>query len=378
MKFQSQGNERSSIPKRRNVVIAAAFPPPVHGLSKISESIAADLANLADVYRYDLSARSLARSPAYHWRRAVAVLSSAAGILRNGFRRNACLYIPADGGLGLLYTFLLVALARLSGQAVVVHHHSFSAIDRHSHVMSALVAVAGKPAIHVFLCQKMQRQFRENYRGQWRSLVSSNAIHLPVASEISVRAADTIRIGLLSNLTREKGLYLFLDVLRACVRDGLAVEGRLAGPIDDMSDLAALRAAQSELGDSLIYLGPQYGEAKSGFLSELDVFLFPTIYRNEAQPNAVFEAMSAGLAVILFGRGCLDEDVSADCGLLIPPSDDFVSAALAQIASWHQNRAGLAAAKTAARQRFAALRAAAANDYETLLRTIAGRATIDH
>ena len=193
-----------------------------------------------------------------------------------------------------------------------------------------------------------------------------------------MQTVGPIRIGLLSNLTREKGLYLFLDVLRACIKSGLAVEGRLAGPIDDVNDLAALRAAQSELGEALSYLGPQYGEAKSRFLSELDMFLFPTIYRNEAQPNAVFEAMSAGLAVILFDRGCLDEDVSADCGLVVPPSDDFVSAATAQIASWHQSRAGLAAAKTAARRRFAALREAAANDYETLLRTIAGRATIDH
>lgn len=99
--------------------------------------------------------------------------------------------------------------------------------------------------------------------------------------------------------------------------------------------------------------------------------MFPTRYRNEAQPNAVFEAMSAGAAVVVFARGCLGEDVSCNCGLLVEPSADFVSAACEQLARWNEDRAALAAAKAAARQRFAERKAAAVEGYQQLLRAIA-------
>jgi glycosyltransferase involved in cell wall biosynthesis len=373
MKYQRHNGETGSTLKARNVVIAAAFPPPLHGLSKISQSIAADLESLARVRRYDLSSGSLVRSAAYHLRRTISVIKAAFGILRNGFRDNPGLYIPADGGSGLLYTLVLTALARLSGQSIFVHHHSFSAIDRESRVMSVLVTVAGGRATHVFLCRKMQRQFRDTYGGDWNGLISSNAIHLAEVADHSSEVPSAIRIGLLSNLTREKGLYLFLEMLRACRVRGIPVRGRLAGPIEDEEDRAAVKAAQSELAEGLTYVGPLYGPDKDRFLSELDVFAFPTIYPNEAQPNAVFEAMSAGAAVILFGRGCLGEDVSPDCGLVVPPSGDFVASACEQMAAWHDDRTLLSTAKAAARRRFSGLHTAADEDYRTLLAVIAGR-----
>ncbi|WP_271621626.1 glycosyltransferase family 4 protein [Bradyrhizobium sp. CCBAU 51745] len=357
--------------EKRNIVIAAAFPPPLHGLAKISESIASDLAEFAHVHRCDLSSRSLRRSWGYHWRRVSSVLMAAVGVLRNGLRPNPCLYIPADGGLGLVYTILLTGLARLSQQAIVIHHHSFSAIDQRRWLMSALVSIAGNGAVHVFLCRMMQLRFRKNYRGEWRGLISSNAVHLSAAPDRRLRERDEIRIGLLSNLTTEKGLYLFLDLLRACVQCGLPITGMLAGPIQFEEDRAAVESAQRQLGARLIHVGALYGPDKDEFLAELDVFVFPTGYRNEAQPNVVFEAMSAGTAVITFARGCLSEDVSEDCGPIIDPSDDFVSAACAQIKSWSDDRKSLAAAKAAAKRRFVALRATAAADYGNLLCAIA-------
>ncbi len=289
--------------RKRNIVIAAAFPPPLHGLSKISDSITSDLAKLADVHRFDLSSRSLARSPVYHLR----------------------------------------------------------------------VSVAGRRATHIFLCQLMERRFRDNYSGQWRGLISSNVVHIPAIPELASRVTDRITVGLLSNLTQEKGLHLFLELVRACISRGLPVMCRLAGPKENAADAAVVEAARSEIGEHLDYLGPLYGAEKDRFLSELDIFAFPTMYRNEAQPNAVFEAMSAGAAVVVFARGCLGEDVSCDCGLLIEPSADFVSAACEQLARWNEDRAVLTEAKAAARQRFAERKAAAVEGYQQLLRAIADR-----
>ena len=72
--------------------------------------------------------------------------------------------------------------------------------------------------------------------------------------------------------------------------------------------------------------------------------------------------------------GCLEEDLSPDCGLVVPVSADFVTAARAQIAAWHQDRLRLATAKAAARRRFSELRSRAEEDYRSLLECLAGRA----
>ncbi|WP_247466640.1 glycosyltransferase [Bradyrhizobium sp. 62] len=297
---------------------------------------------------------------------------AAGGILLNSVRPNPCVYIPADGGLGLLYTVLLTTFARISGQVIFIHHHSFSAIDRPQRLMTALVSVAGSSATHVFLCDLMQRRFQENYHGAWRALISSNAVHLPELSRMSARDGGAVRLGLLSNLTREKGLYVFLDVLRGCLARGIPVYGLLAGPTENTTDAAAIEAARVELGEHLNYVGPVYEADKDRFLSELDVFVFPTSYRNEAQPNAIFEAMAAGAAVVVFARGCIGVDVSGDCGLLIDPSDEFVSAACAQIARWNDDPAALVATKNASRKRFAERKECAAEGYQDLLYAVAG------
>ncbi|SFI08724.1 Glycosyltransferase involved in cell wall bisynthesis [Bradyrhizobium sp. Gha] len=357
---------------KRNVVVAAAFPPPLHGLSKISASIASDLAGLANVRCYDLSSRSLTRSPSYHWRRFLSAIMAAFGIMRNARRLHPCVYLPADGGLGLVYTLLLASLARISSQAIFVHHHSFSAVDRRQVLMTAMVRIAGSEATHIFLCEVMERRFRQNYAGSWKGLISSNAVHLSAIVDTPAEARDVLRLGLLGNLTRDKGLHVFLDLLRACAARGVSVQGILAGPAEHPEDAVAIEAARAELGERLNYLGPLYGADKDRFLSGLDVFVFPTSYRNEAQPNAIFEAMSAGVAVVVFARGCLSEDVTPDCGVLIDPSIDFIPAACAQIASWSEDRATLNAAKSASRRRFAECRQRAEIGYQALLDAISG------
>jgi len=48
----------------------------------------------------------------------------------------------------------------------------------------------------------------------------------------------------------------------------------------------------------------------------------------------IHEAMSRGIPVIAYGRGCIPEIIGADCGLVIDPADPFVPAALAKLESW--------------------------------------------
>jgi glycosyltransferase involved in cell wall biosynthesis len=272
----------------------------------------------------------------------------------------------------LVYTLACVIAARLSGHEIYVQHHSFSPINRASHLMRLFVLFGGPHTCHVFLCGLMQRRFVERYPRARSYLISSNARYTPPQPRRVGENAPLIRIGLLSQLNNDKGLYRFLEVLAACRQKNLPVMGLLAGPLDEPADREKVAAAEKLAGGRLTYLGPLYGADQKKFYDEIDVFVFPTTYVNEAQPNVLFEAMSYGAAIISNVRGCISEDVTPDCGLLIQRHEEFVTLAVAQLEEWCRFPEQLRQAKAASATRLTALHNAANVDYFHMLSRIAG------
>ncbi|KRQ01519.1 hypothetical protein AOQ72_08620 [Bradyrhizobium yuanmingense] len=236
--------------------------------------------------------------------------------------------MPCQSDFGLVYTIYLLAVARMFGYPTYLHHHNFGYINDRRRLMDAALVAGGPEVAHIFLCDYMLRRFGETYKSPKRSLVISNAAFVPPQPSQAVPPeSGALRIGLLSNLNREKGLYLFFDLLRAAHDQGLNLQGRLAGPVRDPDDRRALEAAQNELGDRLLYAGPLYGQKKTQFYESIDVFVFPTLYRNEAQPTVVYEALAAGNLIVAHERGCIASQVQSD-GLVIPGDQPFVLNAL--------------------------------------------------
>ncbi|MFZ5652791.1 MAG: glycosyltransferase, partial [Pseudomonadota bacterium] len=119
-------------------------------------------------------------------------------------------------------------------------------------------------------------------------------------------------------------------------------------------DAATERAVRARLESlpQVEYVGPQYGAAKDAFYAGIDALVFPTRYENETEGIVNHEAMSRGIPVIAYGRGCIPEIVGADCGLVIDPAEPFVPAALAKLESWLADSAAFEAASRAAAARF--------------------------
>ena len=173
-------------------------------------------------------------------------------------------------------------------------------------------------------------------------------------------------LGHLSNLTKEKGLHIFLDLLRAMTAAEVPVRGILAGPAAKPEDKALIEAALQELGGRLEYRGALYGEAKNAFYRDIDVFVFPTQYVHEAQPTVLFEAQAAGCKIVSFARGCIPEQVGADDGLIVAQGGDFVT----RCREWLlQNGASARTERQATGSRYAAHHRAARKAAEALFAT---------
>jgi glycosyltransferase involved in cell wall biosynthesis len=129
------------------------------------------------------------------------------------------------------------------------------------------------------------------------------------------------------------------------------LRARLAGPFQDIETERAVRSRLVAL-PHVEYVGPKYGAEKDAFYASIDALMFPTRYVNEADPLTIHEAMSRGIPVIAYGRGCIPEIVSSDSGLVIELAEPFVPAALAKLESWLTGPEAFQAASRAAAARF--------------------------
>jgi glycosyltransferase involved in cell wall biosynthesis len=147
-------------------------------------------------------------------------------------------------------------------------------------------------------------------------------------------SGGVMTIGHLSNLCFEKGIGTVLDIFAELRAKGLPVRLVLAGPARSKDVAALIDRARNEFGDAVVYCGAVHGEDKWAFFREIDIFLFPTRYKIEAQPVVVLEALSFGRPVIAYGRGCIPGMIGTEGGQVIDVDDPFVSQAVSILENW--------------------------------------------
>lgn len=310
-----------------HVTMIGSFPPPVAGAAMTNAMVSDELvAAGVDVMRINIASSRLAhsRTLAYHARRAAKNL---AGLrqARATASRDAALYIVPDAGLGVWYTRAHMSGAARRYGGVMIHHHSCRYIDQHDRAIAAITAIGRGRATHVFLTDGMAKAFQRQY-GDVAFRVATNAHFVAdEAARPAVRRREgTIRLGHLSNLCADKGFFAVADTFDALRAAQVDVTLTLAGPILEPevdSRLAALKAAHGRL---VSHLGPVSGDVKLAFYRDIDVFLFPTAWRQEAAPLVIYEALAAGCPVLTTDRGLIAEFVPAVGGAVCPRDGDFV------------------------------------------------------
>lgn len=322
------------MPSFRRVAVVAQLPPPVTGLAAVS------LEMVRRLTKAGLAPRCFNVSPPISNSRSVVLAIRFArasiamlGLLLTRIGGTDTLYMPTDSNAGLVINSIIAHFARILNMKLYLHHHNFSYINEFDNRMNKLIKSSPKYTSHIFLCEKMQDQFISQYSDSWshaqaRSIIIGNAFLIPQV-ETQLRTGP-LRIGHLSNLTFDKGTGTFISLFRNLRSKGLLVEAVVAGPCIDGDIEQEILSCAAEFGDSFIWTGPVYGDEKSDFFRSIDLFVFPSIYKNEAQPLVVIEAQSFGLPVLSTNIGCLECDINGAIGQTFPPSC-FEARALAWI-----------------------------------------------
>lgn len=143
----------------------------------------------------------------------------------------------------------------------------------------------------------------------------ANAIPADI-SKLGIRAGQTVIISV-GRLEPQKGIH---DLLRAA---GIVLSARpdchflIVGEGKDRKSLEAL-AGSLGVSQAVTFTGAQSDVA--GLLKASDVFVLASLW--EGMPNALLEAMAAGLPVVATAvEGTREIVISGESGMLVPPGD---------------------------------------------------------
>ncbi len=171
---------------------------------------------------------------------------------------------------------------------------------------------------------------------------------LPPPRRPSKETARELRLLFVGRVVRSKGVR---DAIRAVAKlKDLNLAFDVVGSGDD---LAACEAEARELGVSgmVRFHGKIPRSAVEPFYARADVFVFPSF--REPSGNAVIEAMSHGLAMIVADRGGPGFVVDDECGIRVPVTDpqQFASRIAAAIRTLAESPELITAMGTAARDK---------------------------
>lgn len=321
--------------KQKQVCMISIFPPPLHGMSLVNDYVRRRLTLNSLPLVIDLSPRNLDRACIVRIGKIFRVLRGIVQFVSYLVRRKVgVVYLGLSGGNGQIYDVFFTAISRVFGRKLYLHHHGYEYLIRHKWLSWLLFRVAGRDSIHVVACEKMASDLccLYSYVKQVR-VVSGIAVLDDWKDDVNLRT-HVHRIGFLGNISIEKGILEFLSVATLADHARLSIKFLIAGPYMDDKTKRLVESRVSALSN-VCCVGPVYGSEKRSFFDSIDVFLMPS--HQESEGLVIHEAMSRGVPVIAYSRGCIEQIISDHVGLCVAPVDVYVEAVINKLKEWQAN-----------------------------------------
>jgi len=247
------------------------------------------------------------------------------------FKKNI-VYINIHGGLSQIYDIFIIALSRIFNKRIFLHHNSCSYVNEKSLISNILFRLAGKESTHIVSCLSMQNKIRETYYAVNNVRYVSNLAILSLQDKenfIPVYSSniseEEIKIGYMSYVNKEKGIQTFCKTINGITKSNISkktIKGIVAGPIFDED---FVQNQKNRPNNNIDFQGALYGKAFEDFFKSIDILLFPTEYKHEAEPLTIYHSLSFGVPVISTQLGCLDEMLNSYDSCFAVSQNNFVS-----------------------------------------------------
>ncbi len=227
-------------------------------------------------------------------------------------------YIPnAQNNLGYLRDSLLLILAKFFKKYIIVHFHGgyfYNFYKNTNFFMQFLVRFTLKNVKKIVVLGECLKYNFEEFIDKKNIYAVSNGVKDEFRNfdyDILAKKNNKFTILFLSNLTKNKGIFHFLDLaleLKIFEDINFVCAGEWHSDIEKKQALDFCK--KNGLNERVSFSGRIDGECKRNLFLTSSLFYMPTLH--EGQPLVILEAMSAGLPVIAFDRGCIKETVKTD------------------------------------------------------------------
>ena len=159
------------------------------------------------------------------------------------------------------------------------------------------------------------RRDKDGVPGEKLELVA-NGTPLPEELASSDRSTAPV-IGSIGRFVVQKNFPLFVDLVEALDRQGLSVDGLLAG---DGPEMSVIRQRAADAGVEERIRLPGFTTDTDAFFRQL--FCYVVTSSEEGQPVSLLEAMSYGLPIVATDVGAISKTLESGTeGIIVPPGD---------------------------------------------------------
>lgn len=305
------------------------LPPPIHGASVackyifdsriINESFQIEYIRLTTATSLeDVGKGSIVKV----WRFIMLMGSVFRSLMKKRF--EFCYITLNSKGPGFFKDMFIVFLVRLFGVQTVFHFHNRGVSESSSAIRSLLYRLVFRRS-KVILISELLFPDIQKYVSRSNVFICANGVPDIIEGDVAVQRVRTpVRLLFLSNMMEEKGVWILLEAVSVLRMRGVSdFRVDCVGAWADINQADfEIRVKQMQLDNCVFAHGSRYGEEKNAFLSNADVFVFPTYYHNEVAPLVILEAMRSSLPVISTTIGAIPDLVeNGVSGLLVPPRD---------------------------------------------------------
>jgi len=222
--------------------------------------------------------------------------------------------ISSNSSFGLLFDIILIIICNKKNYKFYIHHHNFSLLNKN--LLNSIFFFISKKNNHIFLSKTVEKSFQNQYKMP-NTLCLNNVYTINL--KLNKKSALNKTIGFMSNLTEAKGVLVFLELVNHKMLRKF--DFLLGGTCDDKQILKKINECQK-------YKNFQYygeitnNENKENFYNQIDLFLFPSKYKNETQPLVILEAMSLNIPVLSSNIGAISDIINNE-NLLINDINDI-------------------------------------------------------
>lgn len=206
---------------------------------------------------------------------------------------------PSRSTKGMLRDLLPFACAKMVSKRVICHWHGgeLKHISKTTFWRQLFRFIYGRSE-HVVLSAGMKADL-DRILGQNNSKVVHNFFDLGDVSFPLEAKKKVSRVGFLSNLVPGKGLEDFCWLAQEFNKDVAFLVGG--------SELKPGYVSSVQSREACEFLGHLELASKCQFLREIDLLVFPSIYRSEAFPLVILEAKAMGCEVLCYDSGYIKD-----------------------------------------------------------------------